>query len=269
MSSYRQAIQHAFDERMQLNPRYSLRAFARYLGLSPGFLSQVLSGKRGLNQEKASFVFKKLGIPAVQQKLYSLEIQKNHLRSEKTKSQVQKQIESTRQQSEAHLVQQEEFQKISHWSALAILHLLKLKDSPKLNRQEWAAWAAKKLDLQVSLVRSMLETLIELKLVEENRKGLTSAHNTVWTTNQVPSAAIRAFHKQMIEKAGLAVEMQEIEERFLQSIQLPLLKKDLPAIQNDIVKFRNQLLRKYGHGKSGGADGVYGLNFQLFNLLKE
>jgi len=270
MSSYRQALQNAFDERMRLNPRYSLRAFARDLGISPGFLSQVLSEKRGLNLAKATEVFNKLGIPPAEQKLYALEIQKHQKRSESKKSIVQKQIDSTLQHSRAHLVQQEEFQKISHWSALAMLHLLRLKDSPRKDKQAWCAWAAKKLNLQTSLVASTLETMIDLKLVDDDkRKGLNSTHDNVWTTNVAPSAAIRSFHKQMIEKAAIAVEMQEIEERFLQSIQFAVLKSDLPKIQNEIVKFRNQLLRKYGRTETIDADSVYGLNFQLFNLLEK
>lgn len=42
-----------FDERKEKNPRYSLRAFARSLGVSSGQLSEILSGKRPLSHKLA------------------------------------------------------------------------------------------------------------------------------------------------------------------------------------------------------------------------
>lgn len=43
----------AFQERKEKNPRYSLRAFARSLGVSSGQLSEILSGKRPLSHKLA------------------------------------------------------------------------------------------------------------------------------------------------------------------------------------------------------------------------
>lgn len=40
-----------FNERKDKNPRYSLRAFARSLGVSSGQLSEILSGKRPLSHK--------------------------------------------------------------------------------------------------------------------------------------------------------------------------------------------------------------------------
>ena len=42
-----------FNDRKDKNPRYSLRAFARSLGVSSGQLSEILSGKRPLSHKLA------------------------------------------------------------------------------------------------------------------------------------------------------------------------------------------------------------------------
>lgn len=42
-----------FNDRKEKNPRYSLRAFARSLGVSSGQLSEILSGKRPLSHKLA------------------------------------------------------------------------------------------------------------------------------------------------------------------------------------------------------------------------
>lgn len=47
--NFRQALQTEFERRRQRNPRYSLRAFARYLGTDHSTLSQILRSKRNLS----------------------------------------------------------------------------------------------------------------------------------------------------------------------------------------------------------------------------
>src|SRR6185437_9094888 len=48
--------------RLRDNSRYSLRAFARQLGLSPGELSEVLRGKRALSFRSTLRIAKSLGL---------------------------------------------------------------------------------------------------------------------------------------------------------------------------------------------------------------
>jgi uncharacterized protein (TIGR02147 family) len=268
MKSYRLAIQHALNRRMSVNPRYSLRAFARDIKLSPSFLSQVLSEKRGLTLNKAQVIFDVLEFSESERKLFSLEIQKEQKRSVKRKAVVQKQIDSAVQQSEAYTFDTEEFDRLSQWYVIAILQLLRMKEAPRKNKDLFCGWASAKLGINAELVESTVSELIERKLIKAE-KGLTAIHDTVWTTNQVPSGAIRSFHKQMIDKAKTAIEMQSVENRFLQSIQMPVLRSSLPEIQGDILKFRNQILRKYGRTTAQDADAVYGMNLQLFDLLED
>ncbi len=46
---------------MASNPRYSLRAFARDIGISPSRLSAILKGRQGLSESSASRIAAKLG----------------------------------------------------------------------------------------------------------------------------------------------------------------------------------------------------------------
>ncbi|MGE0617107.1 MAG: hypothetical protein AB7P04_15865 [Bacteriovoracia bacterium] len=62
---YRELLKAALAQRIQKNPAYSLRAFARDLGISPGHLCEVLSGKHRLSRRMESLVVNKLiGQPA-------------------------------------------------------------------------------------------------------------------------------------------------------------------------------------------------------------
>jgi len=269
MKSYRHALQHALNRRISVNSRYSMRAFARDLNISPSFLSQVLGGKRGLTASKAKNIFAILEFSENEKKLFMLEVQMEQKRSDKKKAVVQKQIDSAVQQTGAYTFETDEFDRMSQWYVIAILQLLRVKEAPRKNQDQFCGWAAAKLGINIELVESTLSDLMERALIRKEKAGLTAIHDTVWTTNQVPSGAIRSFHKQMIDKAKTAIEMQSVNDRFLQSIQFPVLKASLPEIQNDILKFRNQMLRKHGRTAAEDADTVYGLNLQLFRLLED
>src|SRR5580698_8295148 len=45
-SFYKTILEEELSRRAEVNPRYSLRAMARALGIEPGALSEILSGKR-------------------------------------------------------------------------------------------------------------------------------------------------------------------------------------------------------------------------------
>ena len=93
-------------------------------------------------------------------------------------------------------------------------------------------------------------------------------HSSVWTKSEAPSTAIRAFHRQMIEQAISAIELQRMDERSLESLQLAVAKEDVPRISEDIIKFSKTLLRKYDRSNQRAGETVYGVNLQLFRLIE-
>jgi transcriptional regulator with XRE-family HTH domain len=47
---FRLLLRRELRKRKNANPQYSMRAFARFLGVNPTFLSQVLRGTRSVSQ---------------------------------------------------------------------------------------------------------------------------------------------------------------------------------------------------------------------------
>ncbi len=266
MKTYRETLKSKFSERIAANSRYSLRAFARDLGLSPSYLSQVLSGSRGLTIKSAATLFQKLNISLSDQNIFILEIKKEHARSPKTKLLVQKQIETALQDKLAHQLTPEMFASMANWFSLVVFQLFYLKDAPTHSRPQFIRYCEGQLGLPVEVIEHTLSVLLDLELVKPVGKGLTPHHSTVWTTNDIPSAGIRQFHRQMIGRALDAIETQTLEERTLHSHQMPILKSDVPSLNRDMLKFGNLMLRKYGKTETCEGEVVYGLNLQLFKL---
>src|SRR4051812_37760608 len=61
------------------NPRYSQRAFARQLGMSPGELSEILRGKRSLSLKSALKIARSLGLNSSETKhlIYLSQVEKS------------------------------------------------------------------------------------------------------------------------------------------------------------------------------------------------
>lgn len=67
-------LRTALERRKESNPRYSLRAFASFLGLHPSALSRVLSGKQDLSVPSALQILKKLKLDQEEQELFIVSV---------------------------------------------------------------------------------------------------------------------------------------------------------------------------------------------------
>ena len=109
------------NERTQRNPRYSLRAFARLLQVSPSYLSMLFSAKRQLN-EKMLLRF-----------CHALAIGPEEVAKQQVYLRVEKGLHTTTNekknyQSEYSTLSLDQFSAISDWSHYALLEILRLKD---------------------------------------------------------------------------------------------------------------------------------------------
>src|SRR4051812_32553988 len=60
MQTYRDTLKNELERRARANLRYSLRAFARDLGMPPSRLSDVLNGVHGISPQRGETLAKKL-----------------------------------------------------------------------------------------------------------------------------------------------------------------------------------------------------------------
>lgn len=62
INDYRTILKNELEDRKSKNESYSLRAFAKFLELSPSCLSEIFSGKRHLPMNKVNAVTEKLSL---------------------------------------------------------------------------------------------------------------------------------------------------------------------------------------------------------------
>lgn len=245
----RQLLQKEFTQRCEKNPRYSLRSFAKSLGISHTVLSLVMSAKRPLSKKASERVAERLALgPVESQKLLTL-------RAIKTKKSVK--VAATNFQK----VDLATFELISNWIHYAILSLLEVKDS-----QFEAKWMATRLGANEMQVRIAMDCLKELGLVENIKGKWKQTGKAIKVENNVSTAGTRKFQKQLLEKAIESLENDPMEVRDFSSMTLAMDPKNIPYAKERIRQFRRELTAELE--AKGRPEEVYNLTVQIYPVSK-
>ncbi len=258
--NYRYLLNHELKKRVQKNPAYSLRAFAKFLGVSPAYLSQVFSQKRILSDSRAKDFAKRLKWPTKKRKLFLALIQYEKSQDSQFKQDFLEQIEDLSELDFIEL-QEDQFQLIAegyHYGIIELTNLRSFRSVPQ--------WIAERLGISLAQAESGVQRLLRLGLLKREHGTLRkSAPN--FKIDGVPSEAIRAFHKEKMQLADEALENQKLADRDFSGVTLAISRKDVAQVRELSRNFLEKLMRLSDKTKS--PDAVYHLSTQFFRLDKE
>lgn len=258
LPDYRDYLTRELEGRKVRSPYYSLRAFARDLELSPSSLSEILAGRYGLSRARALNIGKRLKLNAEH-----LEHFADLMVLRRAKASDEKRLAANRVKyrmlSEKNRLSTEVFRVVADWHHFAILELFYLdgfQPNPK--------WMAQALKLKITVVKTALERLLKVGMLERTESGWKVAEQVSLVGDDIPSEAIRIFHKQILEKAMSSISTQAIEDRELSASILSIRRDDVPSIKKQMRKFVSLMEQKFS-GRSK-RDAVYCLSLQCFSL---
>lgn len=243
MQNPHELLASEFKKRKERNPNFSLRSFAKWLGVSPAQLSQMIAGKRPVTLKSMKKITERLGLSPSEKKSLIL-----------TFLQQKKFIENS-EEKKVLKMQEDQFRLISDWYHFAILSLSQLKGSHSDPR-----WIARRLGISVEQAHQALLRLERLGIVQI-KPQLRQVSDPLEVVSHTTSEAIRKYHKQNMNLALEKIETVPNQLRQFQSISIPLNPKNLEQFKKLIDEFLNQasdLSEKYE-----GIE-VYNLNVQLF-----
>lgn len=259
---YRDLLNEELERRKQINAAYSLRAFARDLGISAPRLSQVLSKKQGLSVEAAKEIAQKIKLAPKEMEWFCSSAGALHARNFKLRKDFKERIHEHKRNAKAFTeIQLEYFKVISDWYHFAILELTHLK-----NFQNDARWIAEVLGITTAEAKAAIVRMKGLSLLKEEDGKLTDVFTNLSTGNDVPSNSVKNFHLQLMKLAMNAVYEQDLEQREISSNVISINRKDLPLFKERLRKFRKEFNQGTAHAKS--KDAVYCLNQQFFELTR-
>ncbi|MGE0171910.1 MAG: DUF4423 domain-containing protein [Oligoflexales bacterium] len=243
-------IREEYHARRHKNPSYSLRAFAKFLELSPGRLSNFLASKRPLTRKTGERIADKLGYNPTQRQIFLDKIRKARTEFDKTPQEVEWKAEE---------VKADVFELIANWHYFAIRNLIKTEgfsSDPK--------GIAKRLGISVIEVRTAIDRLKRLGLVDEQDGELALAQDNLKTsTSDVMATALRQLHRQHMEKAIESMETVEREKRDITGITMAIDLSKLAEAKRKIQTFRRSMSDFL---EDGTQTEVYHLGIQLFPL---
>jgi uncharacterized protein (TIGR02147 family) len=253
----------------RLNPRFSMRAWADQLGLNHvAMLSMVLERKRRLLPTLSTRISQqylaKGKFDETQARYFDMLVLFHNARTEEEKLFYQKILASLRPDRQFSTLSLDHFRVVSDWYHLAIVEMTELKDFKTDPR-----WISLRLGGSVNegQVQEAIDRLVRVGLLERQADGsLKKSKSHYATSSDIPSRAIRSFHRQMIEKALEALESQSVEERDVTAHIVATSRAKIPEAKRMIRDFRRRLAEYLE--SPGDADTVYQLNVQLFDALR-
>lgn len=238
-----------------------MRSFARDLGVSQSFLSQVLGQKRKLSDQKAVLIAEKLGLNSSNKKIFVHLVRMDLATDPITKSVLKNEIDQIINRNPQFKVLSEDvFNIIADWYYFAILELTTIDGF----RSE-PAWIARKLGI------SLVDTKVAIDRLA--RSGLLNTEVTPWkkiekdyTFGDIPSAAIRKHHRDTLALAHKALEEQSIDDREFVTASFAMNPAQIKKAKKKIREFNESLMADM---QESPPKSVYKLAIQFFRLDRE
>lgn len=232
-----------FNKRKQKNASYSIRAFARDLKVSNTALADFLSGKRHLSRKNLEKIIESLKFSPLQRETF--------LEENKAKR--------NQEDRERQRLEEDQFRSISDWQSYAILSLARIK-----NAKSDEEWIAARLGINRNEAKQAVERLERLGLISTDKGRLVRKQTKLLTTTQdVPSSAIRKFHRDNLQFAINALETVPVELRDISSIVFPADPTRLKVARDIMVKAMRRAADMMDNDEN---QEVYSVSFQIYPM---
>ncbi len=240
-------LKNEFLQRKKQNSSYSLRAFARDLGIQPSPLSAILNGKRAITSETKM----KLGM--------ALNLSLSEINKIKTKKEVNENNEKTEKILFCS-IDNETFKVLSEWYHYAILELFEIEGFEQNNK-----WIAKKLGITTFEVKDALERLENFGFLTKTKGKLKVCPEHSFSSSlvsEITDEAKKRHQKILLEKSSKAISSVSIDKRDHSGVLFAINEEDLPKAKEMTKKYRQQMTALFN--KNVKKTSVYQLQIGLF-----
>jgi len=261
---YRAYLRTYYEAAKRSRPSFSFRLFSKLAGLkSPNFLKLVMDGERNLGSDSIARFASALGLAALEAEFFADLVAFGQAENMGDKNRAFERIASSRRFRQARRIDGELFAYLSHWYNPAVRELAARDDF-----QEDPRWIAAQLLPRITPheAADAMKLLLSLGLlVRDAQSGrVLRGEPTLTTEHEVRSLGAAAFHRQMLERAGQAIELVPREKRDLAALTVCISVETAALVKQRIHEFREALTELCDSDTHGSV--VYQLNVQWFPL---
>lgn len=258
-SDFRTILLNEFEKRQRARMNYSVRAFARDIGLTPSTLSDLLNKKHGLSLKRANDVARRLKFSDHLRAYFLDLVESQCARTEAKRKHARERLKHHAKPIEYKQLTGDALEVFGHWSYVAILAMI-----DNHNGAITPAQMANSLNLKLEAVSAALDRLTRLQVIHKSDGRFMRLSENFFVNSTVPSQAIRRFHKEVMDVAKRAIEEQEISRRkFLTSV----LSFDACRVDEARLHIENvhaEFIQKFG--TDDHVNSVYAFAIQFFQM---
>jgi uncharacterized protein (TIGR02147 family) len=263
---YREYLRDVYAFQKANNKYFSFRYFAKLAGFKAGnVLKLVIDGKQNI----ASYSIEKFTKALKLNKEESLFFRNLVLFNQATNSQERQayaqELMKCRQFKKIYPMKESQFNYYLHWYFTPIRELVNLPEF-----QEDAHWISRRLTPAITApeAKKALDELLKLGLLERDKAGkLRQAESHITTADEVSSAAVAEFTRQMLKLAAESIDRINRSKRDISTQTFGASEETARKIKAKIQNFRKEIIEMIDQDKDI-HNCVYQLNFQLFPLVQ-
>lgn len=237
--SSRALLERELMRRIAKNPRYSLRAFAKTLGVSHTALSLAMAGKRSPSKNLLTRFANTLGMPPDE------------------KARLVDSTKRSNKQTEFNRIDLDIFAVIADWHHYAVLSLLELPGAQFEHK-----WIARRISIAPMRARAIMDRLLRLRLVGECNGVIKQTTAPLKVENSVSTSATRKFHQSLLSRALESLENDPVEKRDFSSMTFAMDEAHIPYAKERIRAFRRKLVADLEQKST--PNQVYNLTVQIY-----
>lgn len=261
---YRAYLRDHFEASKKLNRNYSYRYFARRAGFAAAnFLQLVTQGKRNLGPAAVEQFCKALKLDGDESAFFANLVALAQAETVAARNRAFERVASNHRFRAARRLEGPLFEYLTHWFYPAVRELAARPDF-----REDPRWVAAQIlpAITADEARAALATLEQLGLLVRDHGRLVRGDPSLTTGHEVRSVVIPAYHRQMIERAGHAVDAVPPEERDVSALTVCVRASSLSDLKARIHRFREEMMERCDTDTE--PERVYQLCIQLFPLSK-
>jgi uncharacterized protein (TIGR02147 family) len=256
VEAYQIFLNRELARRCEKNPQYSLRSFAKALGIDAGTVSRYLNGKQVPSFKLSKRILATLDLtPEEEEQFLTSLAQKQRAKDSKEN------LLSKAKAEKPHDLSIEYYRVIADWYHMALMELTFVEQFQCDPR-----WIASQLGISQTEANLALKRLLKLGLIEKDNGKLVKKDAQLFTTDRhISTPALRKNQKQFLEKAIYSLENDPAETRKITSMTMAIDPKKLEIAKRMIDEFNLRLCKIL---ESGKRKIVYNLEMALYPIQK-
>lgn len=239
VSDYRDILRQEFLKRREENPDYTLSQFSKDCGLPSNRMSDILNKRYGLSRQSGESVAERINLEEQELELFITSIESEHARSKSVRDLAADKLKKIRFKPD-RFYSAEELNGFLNWDDLAVVELMR---HPEFNQD--LKWLSYKLKKTIHEIKATVNKMIGLGTISKINGVYTVNYDYFATSSHMPSNAIKAYHKQILDITKESIDRNTVEERDISSVSFLCDVKNMNEIKSRIKSFMNDLVADF------------------------